>query len=105
MSEITDRLENLEDKFTALESRLGLLEIIAKKGGTQAEPVQEKKKIIQINAQGKKYFCANQEEQRIFEENKPGVKTESFEVELPVFVADRYLNDPENKKQFVKKVG
>ncbi len=52
---------------------------------------------------GKKYFCITPEEQQVFSENNPGVETETFKVELPVFIANRYLNDPENKKQFTVK--
>jgi hypothetical protein len=32
--------------------------------------------------------------------NNPGVKTETHTVGLPVHIAKRYLDDPENRKQF-----
>lgn len=97
MNEMQEKLENLEN-------RVQLLEIIAKKAAveTQPTPQEEEKKVIQINANGKKYFCTTQQEQRIFEENNPNAKKETFEVQLPVFVADEYLNDPKNKEQFRK---
>lgn len=60
-------------------------------------------RVIQINAEGKRYFCSTPEEQQIFTENNPDVKTESFNLELPISTADKYLNDPENKKQFIKR--
>ncbi len=100
MSEVMDRLDNLEN-------RVDLLEIIAKKAMSvvpEKEPEQEKmKKVIQINAGSKKFFCMTSLDERIFAENNPGVKTESFHVELLETIADAYLNDPENKKQFTKK--
>jgi hypothetical protein len=63
-------------------------------------------RVIQINAGSKKYFCKTTQEQRVFLENNPNAKTESFTIDLPDFIAKKYLNDAENKKQFQeKKVG
>ena len=63
---------------------------------------EKTKKVVQINANGKSYFCTTNQEQQIFSENNPDVETETFTLELPVAVANGYLNDPENKKQFTK---
>ena len=60
-------------------------------------------KITQVNAHGKEYFCIDAQEEIIFMENHPGAKTETFKIELPASVADKYLNDPENKKHFTRK--
>lgn len=60
------------------------------------------KKIIQINAKGKKYFCETPQEQQIFAENNPGVKTETFNLEMPIAIANGRLNAPGNKEQFAK---
>lgn len=103
------KAQELEEKLNILENRVQLLEIIAKAGTQQQLAEMPKtKKVIQINAykggRGEKYFCMTQQEQSIFAENNPGVKTETFKVELPDYVANERLNDPENKKQFVKKV-
>lgn len=121
------KIEELQEKVDALENRVQLLEIIAKKQlvvETKTEP-DETKKVIQINTlpklakarynnkgeliekekvieSGKSYFCTTPQEQHIFSENNPSVETESFNVDLPVLVANEYLNDPENKKQFTK---
>lgn len=101
-----EKVESLEEHLEDLENRVQLLEIIARKAPEALpEPQPETKKIVQINAKGKKYFCETKQEQAIFAENNPGTKTETFDVELHVFAADKYLNDPENKKQFIRKVG
>lgn len=97
--------DKIQEKLNDLENRVQLLEIIAKKQAseTQPEPQQDKpKKIIQINAKGKKYFCETPQEQRIFSENNPGVKTETFNIEMPILIANERLNAPGNKKQFTK---
>jgi len=112
------------------------LEAIAAQAPKQEIP--ESVKVIQINTDGKRYFCKTSEEQEIFFENNPQalkyicddcgerfdipsvaegqiyictkcnsksihVNTESFNYELPVFVAEKYLEDPNNKKQFTRK--
>lgn len=103
---VVTKTDEIQEKLAALENRIELLEIIAKKGTpeiqqeTQREVQQETKKLIQINAKGKKYFCRNRQEQQLFKQNNPGVETEVFEVELAIPTADAYLDDPENKKQF-----
>lgn len=101
--EMESDLIRLQEKVGVLESKMGLLEIIVKKQ-EPLEPEQDKMvKVTQINANGKRYFCQTPQEQQIFAENNPGVKTESFNVELQAETAKSYLNDPENKKQFTKK--
>jgi hypothetical protein len=56
--------------------------------------------VIQINAGGKKYFCKTPEEQAIFDRNNPGVITETFKIEMEKHIAQKYFDDPENKKAF-----
>ena len=103
MSEMTDRLDFVEAQCSDLTNRIELLEIIAKKTGT-AEPEQDRpRKVIQINANGKKYICETDEEVVIFRENNPGAAIETYNLELPDHVIQGYLNDPENKKQFTRK--
>jgi hypothetical protein len=65
--------------------------------------MNETKDVIEIIAGKRIYFCETSEEQQIFSENNPGVETETFHIELLVPTADKYLNDPENKKQFTSK--
>jgi len=125
---VTEEKE-IQEKLKDLENRVQLLEIIAKKQALETQPEtqqNEMKKVIQINTKpklskpnynnkgeliakaeiierGRTYFCSTPQEQHIFTENNPGVETESFTVELPVISADKYLNDPENKKQFTER--
>ncbi|MCK5016957.1 MAG: hypothetical protein KAS32_07775 [Candidatus Peribacteraceae bacterium] len=72
--------------------------------GTEESIVRGHKKVIEIIAGGKKYFCDSMEGKMIFSQNNPGVKVEMYNIELPLHLADRYLNDPENKKQFTRPV-
>jgi hypothetical protein len=62
-----------------------------------------RRKVTQIIVGKKSYFCTTPEEERIFAENNPDVKTETFKIELLISTAEKYLNDPENVKQFTKK--
>lgn len=97
--------ENFQEKFDELENRMKLLEIIVTKqtSETQPEPQQEVMKVIQINANDKSYFCTTAQEQQIFDENNPGAKTETFNIELSIPIANERLNNPENKKQFTRR--
>lgn len=45
-------------------------------------------------------FCQTKEQERIFAENNPGIRTETFEIQVLKSTAIKYLNDPENIKQF-----
>ena len=56
--------------------------------------------ILYVEAPRKPYFCQTKEQETIFSENNPGVRTETFEIQLLKSTAIRYLNDPENMKQF-----
>ena len=58
----------------------------------------------QIVKAGKTYFCETKEQELIFKENNPGVETESFNIELLKSTADKYLSDPQNRKQFTRKI-
>ena len=103
--QLENEVENLKEKFEMLKGKVELLEILAKQPAVpKVEEVQIKLvKVKQINANGKSYFCKTQQEQQVFAENNPGVKTESFDIELQEATAEKYLNDPENIKQFTKK--
>ena len=105
MSETQDRMDFVEARCDDLTNRLELLEIIAKKTGiTEQQDEQEKpRKVIQINMGDKKYICQTAAEEAIFRENNPGIKVETYHLELPEHIAQGYLSDPENKKQFTSK--
>lgn len=60
--------------------------------------------ITQINAGGKTYFCDNIGEEGIFHENNPDMKIEeTFRLSMPDAIADRHLDEPGNRKQFIRK--
>ena len=46
------------------------------------------------------YFCQDPEQALIFAENNPGVRTESFTVQVRKSTAIKYLDAPRNMKQF-----
>ncbi len=49
------------------------------------------------------YFCQTPEQEQIFKENNPKLRTESFTVQLLKSTAIKYLDSPRNMKQFVRK--
>lgn len=99
-----EKPDEIQEKLRSLENRIEMLEILAKKQTQENSESQEMetrlKKVIQINADGKRFFCTTPQEQQIFIENNPGVRMETFNIELLEYTANEYLNDPENKKQF-----
>lgn len=113
--EMESDLIRLGEKVEDLAAKVGLLEILIRKQAEEMtmminkqpkekpQPENLMKKYIQINANHKTYLCSTAREQQIFSENNPGVETESFNIELTAEQAERYLNDPENKKQFIKR--
>jgi len=104
--QVESELERLKEGLDALKSRVDLMQILAEKeAATPTEaPNEGTVPVIQINdlTTKKRYFCKTPEEQRIFQENNPGVDTESFAVELTPALAKGFLDDPENKKQFTR---
>lgn len=71
-------------------------------------------KLVIIENGRKPYFCQTKEQELIFLENNPGVRTkesnsgvrtESFSIQLLKSTAIKYMNDPRNVKQFTKKEG
>jgi hypothetical protein len=46
------------------------------------------------------YFCQDPEDAQIFAENNPKTRTESFTVQVRKSTAIRYIDAPENMKQF-----
>lgn len=126
-----------QEEMDALKSQIQLLQIIATQA-SEAPPKVVNKKVIQINFDGKSYFCETAEEKAIFFKNHPEaekykcldckerfhtpavedgkilvcakcrsksifVNTEVFNLDLPIFIADEYLDKSENKKHFVRK--
>jgi len=126
-----------KEEMDALKNQMQLLQIIATQA-SEAPPKVVNKKVIQINIDGKSYFCETTEEKAIFFANHPEankykcqncnerfdipavedgkilvcpkcrsksifVNTEVFNLDLPIFIANDYLDKPENKKHFVRK--
>ena len=93
-----------------IETQKGLIGILSKQMDTLlnqprvVETAGDKPKttveVIQINMDGKKYFCTTQEEQRVFDVNHPGSVTESFTIELEGYIAKKYLDNPDNARHF-----
>ncbi len=50
------------------------------------------------------YFCQDPEDALVFAENNPGVRTESFTIQVRKSTAIEYLNAPRNMRQFERKV-
>ncbi len=50
------------------------------------------------------YFCQDPEDALAFAENNPGVRTETFTVQVRKSTAINYLDSPRNMKQFERKV-
>jgi hypothetical protein len=101
-------LELLQEKVAGLKDRLDLMQILIDKLSIQPAPQPEQEiektvKVIQINMGEKRFFCKTPEEQQVFQDNNPGAKTESFNIELTPATARGFLDNPENKKQFTKK--
>lgn len=64
------------------------------------KPTGKKRRI----EKGSPYFCQTREQEQAFKENNPGIRTEMFEIQLLKSTAIKYLNDPENIKQFTRPV-
>jgi hypothetical protein len=63
---------------------------------------EDGKEIIVEKSRGP-FFCQDSEDAVVFAENNPNARTESFTIQLMKSTAIRYLNDPENMRQFVRK--
>jgi hypothetical protein len=92
----------IEQQRQVIESLTTLVENMRTAPVAVAEPEGELKtvQVIQINANGKKYFCTTDQEERAFYKNNPGAVSETHKIGLPRDVAEKYLDDPENQKAF-----
>ena len=50
------------------------------------------------------YFCQDPEDENVFKENNPDLRTESFTVQLRKSTAIKYIDSPRNMKQFEREV-
>ena len=65
----------------------------------------EKNKVVMVDTEigRRSYFCQDKEDLLIFKENNPEPRLETHDVQVLKSTAVKYLNDPENMKEFVKK--
>jgi len=47
-----------------------------------------------------KYFCQDTEDVNVFKANNPGLRIETFSIQLQKSTAIRYIDSPENMEQF-----
>lgn len=74
------------------------------KPGDKGEIMTDKEgNILYVEVGRGLYFCQTKEQESIFAENNPGIRTETFGIQLLKSTAIKYLDDPENIKQFTKK--
>lgn len=59
--------------------------------------------ILYVEVSRGPYFCQTKEQERIFMEKNPGIRTETFEIQLLESTAIKYIENPENMKQFPEK--
>jgi len=59
--------------------------------------------ILYVEVSRGPYFCQTKEQERVFTERNPGIRTETFGIQLLKSTAIKYLNDPKNVKQFKEK--
>jgi hypothetical protein len=57
-------------------------------------------KVTDVEKSRKPCFCQTSEDERIYKENNPKPRIETFSIQLLKSTAIKYLNDPENVKQF-----
>jgi hypothetical protein len=75
------------------------------KNGLEGEIMKDKDgntKYVEISSGP--YFCQDPEDEQLFTENNPDIRTESFTVQLRKSTAVKYIDAPDNMKQFERKV-
>lgn len=107
---LTEKIKKLEEsqereRKVVMPNRVELIQINTKpeiapaKYGKKHELIANAK----VVTPGKKYYCMTGREKQIFKDNHPDEEIEAFNIELPGYLADKYLNEPENKRQFARK--
>ena len=62
-------------------------------------------KVTNVEKSRKKCFCQSPEDEAIYKANNSDARIETFGIQLLKSIAIKYLNDPENVKQFIAKEG
>ena len=74
------------------------------KGQTKGDIMKDSDgNILYVEISRGPYFCQDPEEALIFAENNPDTRTETFTVQIRKSTAIKYLDSPENMKQFKKR--
>ena len=92
--------KEIEQDENVARGHIKIIEIIAYEVTGKKKNEDGIEKNIEI---GHPYFCQDIEDELVFANNNPGKRTEKFTVEVLKSTAIRYLDDPENVKQFVRK--
>ncbi len=75
------------------------------KGQTVGDVMKDKDgSILYVEISRGPYFCQDPEDALIFAENNPDTRTETFTVQVRKSTAVKYLDNPENMKQFERMV-
>ncbi len=73
------------------------------KGQTQGDIMKDKDgNMLYVEIGRGPYFCQDPEDALVFSENNPDTRTETFTVQIRKSTAVKYLDSPENMKQFEK---
>lgn len=100
VKELKEIIKQKDDIIAALNKHI---DVLLKAPKVEVEEIRTPTmKISQINMGSKRYFCKTPQEQEIFRRKHPNARMETFEIELPLYVAQEYLDDPENKKEFTE---
>jgi len=60
--------------------------------------------VLYVEVSSGPFFCQDPEDAQIFTENNPDLRTETFTVQVRKSTAIKYLDAPENMKQFERAV-
>ena len=70
------------------------------KPGIQGEIMKKDGKTLYVEVSSGPFFCQDPEDEQIFTENNPDLRTETFTIQVRKSTAIKYLNAPENMKRF-----
>ncbi len=102
-----EEIEEIED---VARGHIRVVELIAYEFDRMEEIIDEftdepTGKMRKVEKSRRPYFCQTKEQEVIFKENNSDLRIETFSIQLLKSTAIKYLNDPENMKQFIKEAG
>ncbi len=97
---------NFPKKLMKKNIKIGLVSpFLPEKDGMQGEIMKDKEgNTLYVEVSRGPYFCQDPEDAQIFTESNPDTRTESFTVQVRKSTAIKYLDAPDNMKQFERKV-